>query len=223
MPDTDWHVDKLYDFARGLGASIIKANYSRYVVDLNRSPDSASLYVGNPTSPVCPTETFGGSFIYMAGQEPDDREIAARIEEYWRPYHDRIAVELMALRTAHGRALLWDAHSIASEIPSLFAGVLPEFNLGTRDGASCPRGLGDALLDIVLGDGEFGAVLNGRFKGGYITDHYGKPTDGVYAVQLELARRAYMNEQLEQVWEAQHAQRAQVLIEKLLRKFLTDN
>jgi N-formylglutamate deformylase len=101
--------------------------------------------------------------------------------------------------------------------------VLPEFNLGTRDGASCPRGLGDALLDIVLGDGEFGAVLNGRFKGGYITDHYGKPADGVYAVQLELARRAYMNEQLEQVWEAQHAQRAQVLIEKLLRKFLTDN
>jgi N-formylglutamate deformylase len=223
VPDTDWHVDKLYDFARGLGASIIKANYSRYVVDLNRSPDSASLYVGNPTSPVCPTETFGGSFIYMAGQEPDDREIAARIEQYWRPYHDRIAVELMALRTAHGRALLWDAHSIASEIPSLFAGVLPEFNLGTRDGASCPRGLGDELLDIVLRDGEFGAVLNGRFKGGYITDHYGKPADGVYAVQLELARRAYMNEQLEQMWEAQHAQRAQVLIEKLLRKYLTNN
>ena len=129
----------------------------------------------------------------------------------------------MALRTAHGRALLWDAHSIASEIPSLFAGVLPEFNLGTRDGASCPRGLGDALLDIVLSDGEVGAVLNGRFKGGYITDHYGKPAEGVYAVQLELARRAYMDEQLEQIWDAQHAQRAQVLIEKLLRKFLTHN
>ena len=222
VPDTDWHVDKLYDFARDLGASIIKANYSRYVVDLNRSPDSASLYVGNPTSPVCPTETFGGSFIYMAGQEPDDREIAARIEQYWRPYHDRIAVELMSLRTAHGRALLWDAHSIASEIPSLFTGVLPEFNLGTRDGASCPRSLGDELLDIVLRDGEFGAVLNGRFKGGYITDHYGKPAEGMYAVQLELARRAYMNEQLEQVWEAQRAQRAQVLIEKLLRNYLTN-
>jgi N-formylglutamate deformylase len=207
VPDTDWHVDKLYDFARGLGASIIKANYSRYVVDLNRSPDSASLYVGNPTSPVCPTETFSGSFIYMAGQEPDDREIAT---------------ELMALRTAHGRALLWDAHSIASEIPSLFSGVLPEFNLGTRDGASCPRALGDALLDILLRDGEFGVVLNGRFKGGYITDHYGKPAEGMYAVQLELARRAYMNEELEQVWEAQRAQRVQVLIDKLLRKYLTE-
>jgi len=221
VPDTDWHVHLLYDFARALGASIIKANYSRYVVDLNRSPDSASLR-GQSHFAVCPTETFGGSFIYMAGQEPDDREIAARIEEYWRPYHNRIATELMALRTAHGRALLWDAHSIASEIPSLFTGVLPEFNLGTRDGASCPRGLGDALLDIVLSDGEFGAVLDGRFKGGYITDHYGKPADGVYAVQLELARRAYMNEDLEQVWEAQHAQRAQVLIEKLLRKYLTN-
>ena len=221
VPDTDWHVHQLYDFARGPGASIIKANYSRYVVDLNRSPDSASLYAGSPTSPVCPTETFGGGFIYMAGQEPDEHEIAARIEEYWRPYHNRIATELMALRTAHGRALLWDAHSIASEIPSLFTGVLPEFNLGTRDGASCPRAISDPLLDIVLSDGEFGAVLDGRFKGGYITDHYGKPAQGVFAVQLELARRAYMDEELEQVWDAQHAQRAQVLIDKLLRKFLT--
>lgn len=219
MPDTDWYVHLLYDFARGLGASIIKANYSRYVVDLNRSPDSASLYVGNATSPVCPTETFGGSFIYMAGQEPSDDEIAARIDEYWLPYHERIATELAASRAAHGTALLWDAHSIASEIPSLFAGVLPEFNLGTRDGASCPRALGDELLEIVLRDGEFGAVLDGRFKGGYITDHYGKPSQRVYAVQLELARRAYMNEDLE-VWEAQHAQRAQALIEQLLRKYL---
>ena len=222
VPDTDWHVHLLYDFARELGASIIKANYSRYVVDLNRSSDSAPLYVDTPTSPVCPTQTFGGSFIYMAGQEPDDREIRERIEKYWQPYHDRIAAELARLRAEHGRALVWDAHSIASEIPSLFAGVLPEFNLGTRDGASCPRAVGDALLDIVLRDGEFGAVLDGRWKGGYITDHYGKPADGVYAVQLELARRAYMNEELEQIWEAQRAQRAQALIQKLLEKYLTD-
>jgi len=221
VPDTDWHVDKLYDFARGLGASIIKANYSRYVVDLNRSPDSASLYVGNPTSPVCPTQTFGGSFIYMAGQEPDDREIASRIEQYWRPYHDRIAVELMALRTAHGRALLWDAHSIASEIPSLFAGVLPEFNFGTRDGASCPREVSEALLQTVVRDGEFGAVLDGRWKGGYITDHYGKPANGVYAIQLELARRAYMNEDVEQVWDPRRAERARALISRLLTAYIS--
>jgi N-formylglutamate deformylase len=222
VPDTDWHVHQLYDFARDLGASIIKANYSRYVVDLNRSSDSAPLYVGSPTSPVCPTQTFGGSFIYMAGHEPDDHEIAARVDQYWRPYHERIAQELAALREEHGRALLWDAHSIASEIPSLFAGVLPEFNIGTRDGASCPRAVGDALLDIVLRDGEFGAVLDGRWKGGYITDHYGKPADGVYAVQLELARRAYMNEDSAQVWDAQHAQRAQALIGKLLHQYLSN-
>jgi N-formylglutamate deformylase len=222
MPDTDWHVHQLYDFARELGASIIKANYSRYVVDLNRSSDSAPLYVGSPTSPVCPTETFGGSFIYMAGHEPDEHEIAARVDQYWRPYHERIAQELAALREKHGRALLWDAHSIASEIPSLFAGVLPEFNIGTRDGASCPRAVGDALLDIVLRDGEFGAVLDGRWKGGYITDHYGKPADGVYAVQLELARRAYMDEEVEQVFDAQHAERAQALIGELLRQYLNN-
>jgi N-formylglutamate deformylase len=163
-------------------------------------------------------ETFGGSFIYMAGQAPDEREIAARIDEYWRPYHDRIAAELAALRAAHGKALLWDAHSIASEIPGLFAGVLPEFNLGTRDGASCPHALGDALLQTIVRDGEFGAVLDGRFKGGYITDHYGKPASGVYAVQLELAQRAYMNERPEHVWDAQRAERAQRLISRLLSK-----
>ncbi|HEY7641054.1 MAG TPA: N-formylglutamate deformylase [Steroidobacteraceae bacterium] len=221
LPDTDWHVHLLYDFARELGASIIKANYSRYVVDLNRSPDSAALYVGHATSPVCPIETFGGSFIYMAGHEPDDGEIAARIDQYWRPYHQRIATELAAMRTAQGRALLWDAHSIASEIPALFAGVLPEFNFGTRDGKSCPRAVSEALLQIITRDGEFGAVLDGRFKGGYITDHYGDPANGVYAVQLELARRAYMNEATEQLWEAQRAQRAQALISRLLDKYLS--
>lgn len=221
VPDTDWYVHLLYDFARELGASIIKANYSRYVVDLNRSCDSKPLYVGNPTSPVCPTETFGGSFIYMAGHEPDDREIAARIDRYWKPYHERIAAELATLQAQHGRALLWDAHSIASEVPSLFAGVLPEFNLGTRDGASCPREVSEALLQTVVRDGEFGAVLDGRWKGGYITDHYGKPANGVYAVQLELARRAYMDEAVEQVWDPQRAQRAQALIARLLSKYLS--
>ena len=122
---------------------------------------------------------------------------------------------------AHGKALLWDAHSIASEIPGLFAGVLPEFNLGTRDGASCPREISEALLQIVARDGEFGVVLDGRFKGGYITDHYGKPGNGVYAVQLELARRAYMNEAVEQVWDPQRAERAQALILRLLSKYLS--
>lgn len=220
LPDTDWYVDKLYDFARELGASIIKANYSRYVVDLNRAPDSTPLYASNPTSPVCPTETFAGAFIYTASHEPDAAERAARIDEYWRPYHVRIAQELERIRTQHGRALLWDAHSIASEIPGLFEGVLPEFNFGTRDGASCPREIGEALLEVVTRDGEFGAVLDGRFKGGYITDHYGKPQAGVYAVQLELAQRAYMNEGTRHGWAAEQAASAATLIARVLSKYL---
>lgn len=220
LPDTDWYVDRLYEFARELGASVIKANYSRYVVDVNRSPDSASLYAAAPTSPVCPVQTFAGSFIYMSGREPDQREIAARVDEYWRPYHARIAAELEQMRGHHGRALLWDAHSIASEIPALFSGVLPEFNFGTRDGASCPREISEALLDIVTSDGRFGAVLDGRFKGGYITLNHGRPASGTYAVQLELAQRAYMNEGTLHGWDPQRARFAAELIARVLTHYV---
>ncbi len=220
LADTDWHVHKLYDFARELGASIIAANYSRYVVDLNRASDSSSLYVANPTSPVCPTLTFDGEPIYMPVKEPDDAEIAARIEQYWQPYHQRIGDELEKMRERHGHALLWDAHSIASEVPSLFAGVLPEFNFGTRDDASCPRAIADQLLDLVTTDGKYGAVLNGRFKGGYITMHYGRPENRVYAIQLELSRRVYMDEAAGTGWDPSRAQSAASLISGLLARYL---
>jgi N-formylglutamate deformylase len=218
--DTDWYVDQLYAFARELGASIIKANYSRYVVDMNRAADSSSLYVANPTSPVCTTLTFTGEPIYMSGQEPEPAEIGARVEEYWRPYHEQIAAELARIKQEHGSALLWDAHSIASEVPGLFNGVLPEFNLGTRDHASCPREVANALLDIITTDGKYGAVLNGRFKGGYITHHYGRPADGVYAVQLELSQRTYMNESPRGGWQAERAQPIAELIAQLLARYL---
>lgn len=220
LADTDWHVHKLYDFARELGASILAANHSRYVVDLNRAPDSASLYVANPTSPVCPTLTFDGDPIYVAGAEPDRAEIASRVEQYWQPYHQRLASELAQMREQHGYALLWDAHSIASEVSSLFAGVLPEFNFGTRDDASCPRAIADQLLDLVTSDGKFGAVLNGRFKGGYITMHYGRPADRVYAVQLELSRRVYMDEAAGTGWDPARAQSAASVIAGLLMRYL---
>lgn len=220
LTDTDWHVHKLYDFARELGASIITANYSRYVVDLNRAPDSSSLYANNPTSPVCPTLTFAGDPIYLAGEEPDSAEITARVQQYWQPYHQRIAAELAQIREQHGHALLWDAHSIASEVPSLFEGVLPEFNFGTRDDASCPRAIADQLLDLVTTDGKFSAVLNGRWKGGYITLHYGRPKDRVYAVQLELSRRVYMDETAGTDWDPQRAQSAAGLISQLLSRYL---
>jgi N-formylglutamate amidohydrolase len=220
LADTDWHVHKLYDFARGLGASILAANYSRYVVDLNRPADSSSLYVGHATSPVCPTLTFDGDPIYLAGEEPTDAEITSRIEQYWQPYHRHLAAELAKIREQYGYALLWDAHSIASEVPSLFEGVLPEFNFGTRDDASCPRVIAEQLLDLVTTDGKFGAVLNGRWKGGYITMHYGRPKDRVYAVQLELSRRVYMDEAAGTDWDPDHAQSAASLISSLLSRYL---
>lgn len=220
LGDTDWYVDELYGFARELGASIIKANYSRYVVDLNRGADSAALYVANTTSPVCATFTFTGKEIYMSGEEPGAAEIGERIGTFWQPYHDQIAVELARIKAQHGSALLWDAHSIASEVPGLFNGVLPEFSLGTRDHASCPREIGNALLDIITTDGKYGAVLNGRFKGGYITHHYGRPADAVYAVQLELAQRTYMNESPRGGWQPERAQPTAELIALLLSRYL---
>ena len=220
LPDTDWHVHRLYDFAKQLGASMIVAKYSRYVVDLNRSTESAALYAGNPTSPVCPTHTFAGAAIYMSGQELRPDETPARIDRYWRPYHDRIAQELQRLRDEHGHALLWDAHSIASEIPGLFEGVLPEFNFGTRDHASCPKEVGEALLELITRDGKFGAVLNGRFKGGYITLNYGRPAEKIYAVQLELAERTYMEETRPDHWDPARAQSAAELISGLLGRYL---
>jgi N-formylglutamate deformylase len=222
LPDTDWYVDRLYEFAREMGASILKANYSRYVVDLNRAPDSQPLYAAEPTSPVCAVRTFSNQDIYFGGMQPSSAEVSARIETYWRPYHERLASELERLKAEHGRALLWDAHSVASEVPELFTGVLPEFNLGTRDGTSCPPRVANKLLDVVTRDGKYGAVLNGRFKGGYITMHYGRPDDDVHAVQLELAQRAYMQEQPRGGWVPQLAQSVQQLIAALLATYLKE-
>lgn len=221
LPDTDWYVHQLYAFARNLGACVIKANFSRYVVDLNRAPDSSALYVSDPTSPVCPTATFDGQPLYARGDVPGDDEIRARVETYWQPYHGRIVEELARIKAEHPIALLWDAHSIASEIPGLFAGQLPEFNLGTRDDASCPREIAEALLSTVQAGGRFSAVLNGRFKGGYITKQYGKPAESVYALQLELSQRAYMSESPRGPWDAQRAQPAAHCIERMLRQYLS--
>lgn len=220
LPDTDWHVDSLYGVARDLGASVLVAHYSRYVVDLNRAADSTPLYEDTvPTTPVCPTRTFRDEPIYLH-EEPDAKEIAERLDRYWRPYHDCLAGELERLREAHGYALLWDGHSVASELPGLFAGVLPEFNLGTRDDASCPRSIAESLLEMITSDGKYGAVLNGRFKGGYITAYYGKPLQKVFAIQLELAQRVYMNESSPTQWDESTAHTASQMVGHLLQRYL---
>ena len=192
VPDTDWHVARLYQFAAELGASLLVANYSRYVIDLNRSPQDENLYPGKVATGLCPEKTFDGDAVY-AGGGVDTAEMARRTATYWQPYHDRIAATLAALREKHGEVVLWDAHSIASEVPRLFDGELPVLNIGTNDGASCAPPLGQAVADIAAAS-PYPAVVNGRFKGGFITRHYGRPAEGVHAVQLEIAQRAYLDE-----------------------------
>ena len=192
LPDTDWHLEQLYDFLDQLGASVLVATHSRYVVDLNRPPDNANLYPGQDTTGIVPVDTFHQAPLYLAGFSPSEAEVRSRIDQYWKPYHARLAEELAQLKRQYGYALLWDAHSILSEVPRFFAGKLPDFNLGTAEGRSCKSGTGEALLARIS---KYSKVLNGRFKGGYITRTYGKPADNIHAVQLELSEAVYMEEQ----------------------------
>lgn len=199
VPDTDWHVGLLYGFARELGASVITPHWSRYVADLNRDPDGHALYPGRSETSLVPVTTFAGDPIYAAGDEPGIAEVALRRELYWQPYHDALQAELARMRALHPRVVLWDGHSIKSRVPMFFDGQLPDFNLGTASGASCSRGLQDALEAVLRAradgdDSPYSHVVNGRFKGGYITRHYGQPADGIEAVQLELAQYTYMDE-----------------------------
>ncbi|HEX5124729.1 MAG TPA: N-formylglutamate deformylase [Rhodanobacteraceae bacterium] len=194
VPDTDWHVSRLYAFAREIGASMIVPRYSRYVVDLNRPPDNASLYPGQNTTGLCPVVQFSGEPVYKAGAEPSNTEIAERVETYWRPYHAALAAELARIRATHGRVVLWEGHSIRSVMPFLFDGQLPDFSLGTSGGASCSVALQSRLVAILAMAREHTYVVNGRFKGGYITRHYGDPAQDIEAVQLELAQLNYMDE-----------------------------
>jgi N-formylglutamate deformylase len=195
VPDTDWHVDRLYDFLPALGASILQATHSRFVIDLNRPPDGKPLYPGASNTELCPTTLFDDSPIYRDGQAPGDTEVADRLQRYWWPYHERLAETLVALRHRHGYALLFDAHSIRSEVPRFFAGRLPDINLGSGGGKSASPLLAARLLDTAMAGRGYTSVLNGRFTGGYITRHYGRPDEGVHAIQLELAQVTYMDEQ----------------------------
>ena len=194
LPDTDWHVDRLYDFLDDIGATALIATHSRYVVDLNRPADNSPLYPGQAETGVCPVTTFDGQPIWDSRHVPDALAIADRVGRYWQPYHDRLRAELDSVRARHGSAMLWDAHSIRSRVPRLFAGELPAINLGTNDGRACDPNLARRLLGHVLGIPRCPAVLDGRFKGGHITRAYGDPAKGINAVQLELAQRCYMDE-----------------------------
>ncbi|MBY0411847.1 MAG: N-formylglutamate deformylase [Burkholderiaceae bacterium] len=194
--DTDWHLELLYAFAKDMGVSILAATHSRYVIDLNRPPDGASLYPGQSVTGLCPVDGFDDAPLYPRGDVPDTEEVAARREALWAPYHAQLRAELDRLRTAHGVAVLWDAHSIRSVLPRFFEGKLPDLNLGTANGTSCDPALAQELLAIAQAATGYSAVLNGRFTGGHITRHYGAPASNIHAVQLEMTQCSYMQEAL---------------------------
>ena len=216
MEDTDWVLDRLYAFAGELGASLLVPRLSRYVVDLNRPPTNQPMYAGQNNTELCPTRHFTGEALYRPGQAPDEAQIQQRVATYWRPYHQALADEVTRVRAQHGHAVLFDAHSIKSELPWLFEGTLPHMNLGTVGGTSCAASLRQALGAVLAGQDRYSHVVDGRFKGGYITRQYGQPGGGVHAVQLEMCWRAYMEETPPYVWHAARAAEVTPLLQRLV-------
>lgn len=216
VEDTDWHLAQLYDFATELGGSVLQPRYSRYVIDLNRPPDDTPMYPGASNTELCPTRFFSGDPLYVQDQGLSDDERAWRRTEYWQPYHEALAAELERLRAEHGFALLWDGHSIRSEIPWLFEGLLPDLNIGTGGGTSADARITEAVAAVAAGYGEATHAVNGRFKGGYITRHYGRPADHVHAVQLEMTQKLYMQESPPYAWLPERAARIQPVLREMV-------
>lgn len=191
LDDTDWHIARLFE---GLlpEATVVRSNIHRYVIDANRDPAGVSLYPGQNTTTLCPTTDFDGEAIWQSGQEPSGNEILARREKYHAPYHAALANQIARVKAKHGVAILFDCHSIRSKIPFLFDGILPDFNIGTNDGATCHNGIDTTVYDICNKVTNYRTVLNGRFKGGWTTRQYGRPANGVHAIQMEISQRAYM-------------------------------
>ena len=204
VPDTDWHVDKLYAFARATGATLLTATHSRVVVDVNRDPSGAALYPGADNTELCPTRTFANDPVYREAV-PGDAEIVARRSRYFDPYHAALSGAIERIRARHGYAVVLDGHSIRAEVPRFFAGRLPDLNLGTADGASCAPALQVLAVGILASAAGFTHVVNGRFKGGYVTRRYGQPARGVHALQLEIAQCVYMDEAPPYRWDAARA------------------
>ncbi len=220
--DADWWVDRLYDFASSLGITTVRTAISRSVIDANRDPSGASLYPGQATTELCPTTDFDGDPLYRGGRAPDEAEIARRRAAYFQPYHDALRAELDRLRARHAKVVLFDAHSIRSRIPRLFQGELPQFNIGTNSGGSCDAALTRAVEGACAAT-DYSRVVDGRFKGGWTTRHYGEPAKGVHAIQLELACRGYIDEPdtpTEENWPARYAEPRAAKLKAALRDIL---
>jgi N-formylglutamate deformylase len=218
--DVDWHLPQLYDFVHAMGASTIVARFARHVIDLNRPPEGTSLYPGQDVTGLLPLDTFRKQPLYLPGQVPNAAEIEQRRATYWQAYHDRLRAELERLRALHGNVVLWDAHSIASVMPRFFEGKLPDLNLGTADGQACAPALQAAVEAEMSAQRAFTHVSNGRFKGGHITRHYGRPDAGVHALQLEMCQSTYMDETEPFAYRPELAARVQPLLQRMLNAAL---
>jgi N-formylglutamate deformylase len=216
VEDADWHLERLYAFADAMGASVLQPRHARYVIDLNRPPDDAPMYPGASNTELCPTRFFTGDPLHGQGRAPDATERLRLRALYWQPYHDALAAELKRLREAHGFAVLWDAHSIRSQIPWLFDGVLPDLNIGTAGGASAAPQVTEAVAGAAAAWPGVSHVVNGRFKGGHITRHYGRPHEGVHAVQLEMVQKLYMEEQAPFAYDESKAREIQPVLQAMV-------
>ena len=217
--DTDWHLPQLYAFLQQMGASTLAAHWSRYVIDLNRPETDTNLYPGQDTTGLCPLDTFFKAPLYQSGKAPDQAEIGRRLQLYWQPYHTQLRTELERLLQIHPVVALWDAHSIASHVPRFFAGKLPDLNLGTADGKSCAPAMLEAVTAAVAAQtpaGQFTLAVNGRFKGGHITRHYGQPHRRVHAIQLEMCQSVYMNESAPFAYRPDLAAQVQPLLQQMV-------
>ena len=221
VEDTDWHLHTLYNFLPTIGASVLMPQTSRYVVDLNRPPDDAPMYPGAANTELCPTRFFTGDALYRLGCEPATAERLRRRDTYWMPYHAALRAELDRIKAQHGYALLWDAHSIRSHIPWLFDGRLPDLNIGTANGAAADVGITSAVARACANAQGVSSVVNGRFKGGYITRHYGQPAQHVHAVQLEKCQSLYMEEVAPFAYDAAKAAALQPVLQRIVVAALT--
>ena len=217
--DADWHIGRLYD-GLAAAATVVSTPLHRYVIDVNRDPADRPLYPGQNGTGLCPTTTFDGDPIYRDGQAPDAAEIRERQRLYHQPYHDAVGGEIERIRERHGYVILYDCHSIRSRIPFLFDGRLPDLNIGSNDGASCDGAIEAEILAACEAAPGYSSVLNGRFRGGWTTRHYGNPGSGVHALQMELAQRCYMAESTPFAYDERKAGRLRVILADILNRLV---
>ncbi len=215
LADTDWHIHRLYE---GLldDVTTVRATFHRYVIDANRDPSGASLYPGQNTTGLIPLTDFDGNDIWQAAPSPE--ETVARQAEFHQAYHAALEEELARVRAIHGHVILYDCHSIRSEIPFLFDGTLPDFNIGDNDGVTCSNVITNTVASVCDAATGYSTVINGRFKGGWTTRHYGRPETGVHAIQMELAQSTYMQERAPWTWDESKAQSVRVHLKNILEQ-----